>query len=62
MPIPSKLTNLLDDFADIMLDKFPKVFPPICTIDHRVVIELGLHPPTRAPYRLSGLELDELKR
>jgi len=28
MPIPSKLVDLLDNFADKMLDKLPKVLPP----------------------------------
>jgi hypothetical protein len=54
--------NLLDKFEDKMLDEFPKMLPPRCTIDHQIELESGLQPPARAPYQLSGPELEELKR
>jgi len=60
--VPLELTELLGDFADIMSGKLSNVLPPRCIIDHHIELEPGLHPLTRAPYRLSGLELEELKR
>jgi hypothetical protein len=62
MPVPPELTDLLGNFADIIPDELPKVLPPRHIVDHRIELEPGLQPPTRAPYRLSGPELEELKQ
>jgi hypothetical protein len=61
-PVPPELTDLLGDFVDIMSDELLKFLPLRCTVDHHIELEPGLQPPTRAPYRLSEPELEELKR
>jgi hypothetical protein len=41
MLVPPTLSNVLDEFVDWMLDYFPKVLPPRCTIDHHIELEQG---------------------
>jgi hypothetical protein len=60
-PILQEITDLLGDFADRM-SELPKVLPTRHIIDHCIELDLGLQPLTRAPYRLFGPELEELKR
>jgi len=59
--VPPQLTHLLGNFADIMSNEFPKVLPQQHIVDHRIEIEPVMQPLTRAPYRLSRPELEELK-
>eukprot|EP00253_Pinus_taeda_P026220 PITA_26220 len=45
-----------------MPDELPKKLPPRCAVDHSIDLDPGKQPPTKAPYRLSRPELEELKR
>ena len=50
------------DYADILVTDLPKELPPVCSVDHAIDLIPGQSPPSRAPYRLAPVELDELKR
>eukprot|EP00253_Pinus_taeda_P026665 PITA_26665 len=62
MPIPAEISDVLAKYADLMPDELPKKLPPRRAVDHSIELELGKEPPAKAPYRLSGPELEELKR
>ncbi len=61
-PVPAEISKVLDKYVDLMPDELPKKLPPRCAVDHSIELELGKEPPAKAPYRLSGPELEELKR
>jgi hypothetical protein len=64
MHIPPEITKLSDNFVDIILDKLSKVLLPRRIVAHEIDLDQGIQPPTRdsVPYRLFGLELEELNR
>ena len=50
------------EFEDVFPETLPVGLPPQRNVDHRIIIEPGQHPPSRAPYRMSPTELKELKK
>ena len=46
---------------DVFLDKLPHGPPPKCVIDHKIDTLPGETPPHKSPYKLSTVELDELR-
>src|SRR5690606_26692173 len=55
--------QLLDTYASrVFREKLPPELPPSRSVDHAIDLIPGSTPPSRAPYRLSPIELDELKR
>ena len=60
--IPDEIARVLDEYADLMPAELPKQFPPRRAIDHQIVLESGARPPARAPYRMSPIELKELRK
>jgi len=59
--VPAEIYDVLYRYANIMPEELSKVLPPTCAFDHHIELELGKKPPAKAPYRLSGPELEELK-
>jgi len=60
-PVPDKISEVLAKYVYLMLDELPKKLPPRHTVDHSIELERGKQPATKAPYRLSRPELEELK-
>src|SRR5207237_3537604 len=56
------LKHILNEYKDVFPDDLPIGLPPSREIDHRVELIPGSVPPSRATYRMSPKELDELKR
>jgi len=54
--------KLVKEYADVFPDELPDELPPKRNVDHRIIIEPGQKPPSRAPYRMSPKELEELKK
>ena len=54
--------KLLLKFGDVFPKDLPPGLPPKRDVDHRIELEPGNVPPTKAPYRMSPKELDELKK
>jgi len=50
------------DYSDILVMTLPKELPPSRSVDHAIDLIPGQSPPSRAPYRLAPIELEELKR
>lgn len=58
----SEALKIMNEYKDVFPEKLPKSLPPKRSIDHEIKIEPGHSPPSRPTYRLSPLEMDELKK
>ena len=56
------LKKLLREYADVFPQDLPSGLPPSRSVDHKIEIIPGSHPPSRPTYRLSQPEMDELKK
>ena len=54
--------SLLKEFEDVFPDELPHSLPPRRNVDHQIELESGHQPPSRSPYRMSSVELEELKK
>ncbi|XP_022844158.1 uncharacterized protein LOC111367484 [Olea europaea var. sylvestris] len=61
-PIPKPVKRLIREFEYITPDELPKKLPPRRTIDHGIELISGAKPPARAPYRMSQLKVEELRK
>ena len=61
MPVLAEISEVLAKYANLMPDELPNKLPPRRAVDHSIELEPGKKPPAKAPYRLSGHELEELK-
>ncbi|GIL68842.1 hypothetical protein Vafri_22066, partial [Volvox africanus] len=59
-PSDPEVEALIDEFADVFCD-VPGL-PPMRPVDHTIPLVPGAQPVSRPMYRLSPLELDEVKR
>jgi RNase H-like domain found in reverse transcriptase/Reverse transcriptase (RNA-dependent DNA polymerase)/Integrase zinc binding domain/Chromo (CHRromatin Organisation MOdifier) domain/Retroviral aspartyl protease len=57
-----KAKKIVAEFADVFPDELPSGLPPKRDVDHKIVLIPGVDPPSRAPYRMSVKELEELKK
>lgn len=60
--IPDEVAGVLREFKDVMPPELPKHLPPRRAIDHQIDLIPGVKPPAKAPYRMSPLELQELRK
>jgi hypothetical protein len=60
--LPEEIQELLEEFADILVDELPCSLPPIRSISHHIDLIPGASFPNRATYRLTPQENEEVKR
>ncbi|GAV89554.1 RVP_2 domain-containing protein [Cephalotus follicularis] len=60
--VEDKVAELLKEFMDVMPKELPRILPPRRAIDHKIDTVPGSNPPAQEPYRMSPLELAELRR
>lgn len=53
---------LLQKYSDVFPADLPVGLPPQRSIDHKIEVLPGSEPPSRATYKMSATELDELKK
>jgi Reverse transcriptase (RNA-dependent DNA polymerase)/RNase H-like domain found in reverse transcriptase/Integrase zinc binding domain/Retroviral aspartyl protease/Chromo (CHRromatin Organisation MOdifier) domain len=53
---------LLQQYSDVFPSDLPSGLPPRRNIDHKIEVLPGSEPPSRATYKMSPNELDELKK
>jgi hypothetical protein len=57
-----EVQKLLEEFADIVVDKLPRSLPPIRSVSHHIDLIPGASLPNKAAYRLTPRENEEVKR
>jgi hypothetical protein len=57
-----EIASMLQQFEDVMSPQLPKKFPSRRAIDHRIELVPGTKPSSQAPYRMSPMELAELRK
>jgi hypothetical protein len=60
--VPKEIASIVQQFEDVMPPQLPKKLPPRRAIDHRIELVPGTKPPSQAPYRMSPMELAELRK
>ena len=53
--------DVLKRYQDVMPEDLPNELPPRREVDHKIEVKPRTEPPSKAPYRLSQKELEELK-
>jgi transposase InsO family protein len=56
-----EIKGLVEEFGDVFPDKMPPGLPPDRGVTHKIELIPGATPPARSPYRMSDLELAELR-
>jgi hypothetical protein len=56
------VSRVLEKYKDVITDELPKHLPPKRAVDHKIDLVPRAEPPSKAPYRLNQVELQELKR
>ena len=60
--VPDATAGLLGEFADVMPPELPKTLPPRHAIDHRIKLAPGSKPRSKAPYKMSPMELTKMRK
>jgi hypothetical protein len=60
--LPEEIPELLDNFADIVVDELPHSLPPIRSINHHIDLIPGASFPNKATYQLTPRENEEVKK
>ena len=61
LPVDPNCRTLLAEYTDVFPEDLPAELPPRRTIDHKIDLTPDSEPPSKPTYRLSRLEMDELK-
>jgi hypothetical protein len=60
--LPEEVQELLEEFADIVVDKLRHSLPPIKSVSHHIDLIRGASFPNKATCRLMSQENEEVKR
>jgi hypothetical protein len=60
--LPVEIQELLEEFADIIVEELPRSFPPMRRVSHRIDLIPGASLPNKAAYRLTPQENEEVKK
>jgi hypothetical protein len=60
--LPEEVQELLEEFADIVLDELPRSLPSIISVSHYIDLIPGASFPKKEVYRLTLQENEEVKR
>jgi hypothetical protein len=53
---------MLDEFIDIIVDKFPNYLPPVRSISHHIDLIPGENFPNKSNYRMTPQENEEINK
>jgi hypothetical protein len=59
--LPDEIQELLEEFADIIVDELPRSLPPMRSVSHHIDLIPGASLPNKAAYRLTPQENEEVK-
>ncbi len=57
---PIYISNIINKFLDILMDKLLKHLPHFRNVDYKIEVVFGSMPPSNSPYMLDKKELQEL--
>jgi hypothetical protein len=60
--LPREIQELLEEFADIMVDELPHSLPPMRSVSHHIGLIPGASFPNKSAYRLTPQENEEVKK
>jgi hypothetical protein len=60
--LPEEIQELLEEFADIVVDELPRSLPPMRSVSHHIDLIPGASFPNKVTYRLTPQENEEVKR
>ena len=60
--VPNAVAGLLEEFVDVMPLELPKTLLPRCVVDHKIELVPSAKPPSKAPYKMSPMELAEMRK
>jgi hypothetical protein len=60
--LPEEIQELLEEFADIVVDELPHSLPPMRSMSHHIDLIPGASFPNKAAYRLTPQENEEVKK
>jgi hypothetical protein len=60
--LPDEVQELLEEFADIIVDELPSSLPPMRSVSHHIDLIPGAILPNKVMYRLTPQENEEVKR
>ena len=60
--VPDAVAGLLEEFVDVMPLELPKTLPPRRVVVHKIELVPGAKPLSKAPYRMSPMELAEMRK
>jgi hypothetical protein len=60
--LPDEVQELLEEFADIIVDKLPRLLPPMRSVSHHIDLIPGASLPNKSTYRLMPQENEEVKK
>jgi len=60
--VPDAMARLLEEFVDVMAPKLPKTLPPRHFVDHKIELVPSPKPSSKAPYKMSPMELAEIRK
>ena len=60
--VPDSMVKILKEFRDVMPAELPKELPPRRPIDHKIELLPGTKTHAQAPYKISPIELLELRK
>ena len=56
------LLDLLEEFVDVMPLELPKTLTPRYAINHKIELVPSSKPPSKAPYKMSHMELVKMRK
>jgi hypothetical protein len=60
--LPDEIQELLEEFADIIVDELPHSLPPVRSVSHHIDLIPGAIFPNKDAYRLTPQENEEVKK
>ena len=60
--VPDAIAGLLEEFGDVMPLELPKTLPPRRVVDHKIELASSSKPSSKAPYKMSFMELAEMRK
>lgn len=62
LELPREISQVLDEFKDVMPTSLTKKLPPKREVDHKIELIPSASPPSTVPYQMAPPEIEELRK